>query len=164
MAVIESIETVAEVICRYAIVEDLYPHSSSAVGNELEAALIKLYAAILICLSRARRYLEQRTAVRILKSGLSPEIEFDEYLENIRLAREEVRQCTDLADKQNQVRHHGETKRLLTDINTPLRRIADELKDVQDQLQSKAAFVNSMNGRLMVCSIQANTDSTMDIA
>ena len=150
-------------ICRYAIVEDLYPHSSSTIGNELEAALIKLYAAILMCLSKARRYLEQRTAVRILRSGLSPGIEFDDYLDTIRLAREEVRQCTNLADKQDQVRHHGDTKRLLIDIDTPLRRMADEMKDVQDQLHSKPTFVNSINGRLMIHSVQADTDPTMDI-
>ncbi|MCJ1332013.1 hypothetical protein MMC10_008705 [Thelotrema lepadinum] len=135
-AVIEGIEIIAELICRYAIVEDLYPQSSSAAGIELEKALVKLYAAILTCLSRARRYLEERKAARIMKSGLSPGNEFDDYLENIRLAREEVRQCTDLADRQDQVRHHGETKHLLVAIDAPLRRIADELKDVQDQLQT----------------------------
>ena len=60
--VVEGATSIAEIICRYAIFEDIYLRSLSAATNELERALVKLYAAIMIYLSKAKSYFDQNTA------------------------------------------------------------------------------------------------------
>ena len=59
---IESAALTAELIPRYAIFEDVYLQSASRATDELRRALVKLYAAILIYLSKAKSYFEQRSA------------------------------------------------------------------------------------------------------
>lgn len=60
--VIEGIAWIAEIICHYSIVEGLYLNEKSEATKELRRALVKLYAAVLTYLSKAKHYLEQRSA------------------------------------------------------------------------------------------------------
>jgi hypothetical protein len=60
--VIESATSIAELICRYAVFEEVYLLSPSPARDELERALIKLYAAILTYLAKAKSYFEQNSA------------------------------------------------------------------------------------------------------
>jgi len=53
--------------------------------------------------------------------------------------------------------------RLLADIDEPLRRMDDNLKDVQDNLQGQWS-VKGMNHPLTAHSIQAHRDITVDVA
>ena len=62
VSVIEGLAQTAELICRYAITEDLYLQNKSEATKELERALVKLYADILTYLSKAKQYVEQGTA------------------------------------------------------------------------------------------------------
>jgi hypothetical protein len=59
---IEGVASIAELICRYAIVQEYYTRSTSAAGDELERALIRLYAAIMVYLSKAKSYFDQNFA------------------------------------------------------------------------------------------------------
>lgn len=59
---VEGATSIAEMICRYSIFEDVYLQSPSAATNELQRALIKFYAAIMTYLSKARSYFDQNTA------------------------------------------------------------------------------------------------------
>ena len=59
---VKSATSIAEIICRYAIFEEVYLRSPSAASNELQRALIKFYAAIMTYLSKARSYFDQNTA------------------------------------------------------------------------------------------------------
>ena len=59
---IEGVASIAELICRYAIVQKYYPQSASTADDELERALIKLYAAIMVYLSKAKSYFNQNSA------------------------------------------------------------------------------------------------------
>jgi hypothetical protein len=52
----------AELICRHAVLEHLYLGQRSKAAEELQRALVTLYAALLIYLSKAKQYLEQSTA------------------------------------------------------------------------------------------------------
>ena len=87
----------AELICRYAVVEKLYSWSASEAAVELKRALVKLYTSILIYLSKMKHYLEMGSASwcvssqvwdvdqqdqteRIIQSGLLAEVEFDTFL------------------------------------------------------------------------------------
>jgi hypothetical protein len=60
--VVESATSLAEIVCRYAIFEVVYLQSSSPAADELRRALVKMYAAIMIYLSKVRSYFEQKTA------------------------------------------------------------------------------------------------------
>jgi hypothetical protein len=60
--VVENVATVAEIICRYRVFEKVFLQTPSAATDELQRALIRLYAAIMIYLSKAKRYLEQNSA------------------------------------------------------------------------------------------------------
>ncbi|KAH8649711.1 hypothetical protein BGZ60DRAFT_569767 [Tricladium varicosporioides] len=134
--VVEGLAWVAELICRHAVLEQLYLRQASKAAEELQRALVTLYATLLIYLSKAKQYLEQSTAKRIVKSALLTETEFDTYFNNIRRAQDAVSQCTALADKYDQIHNRAELKRLLADVDTPLRRMDDNLKNIQDDLQA----------------------------
>jgi hypothetical protein len=62
--VMEGAALIAEMICRYAIFEDVYIQSVSPADHELERALVHFYAAILVYLSKAKSYFEENTASR----------------------------------------------------------------------------------------------------
>ena len=63
---VEGMELVSRLITRYAIFENLYLKptvgAAAAAKDQLTEALLKLYAAILSYLSKARRYYDRSTA------------------------------------------------------------------------------------------------------
>ncbi len=59
---IEGAASIAEIICRYAIFEDVYLQSTSPATDELTRALVQLYAAVMIYLSKAKSYVDQNSA------------------------------------------------------------------------------------------------------
>ena len=69
--VLESTSAIAELICRYALVEELLLRFSAPEGKgtappgaaqELRRALLQLYARVMTYLARARAYFLQSTA------------------------------------------------------------------------------------------------------
>ena len=60
-AMSEGVELVSNLISRCAVLESLYFQTPSAIEDELVKALVKLYTAILIYLSKALKYYEQRS-------------------------------------------------------------------------------------------------------
>jgi hypothetical protein len=60
--VVEGLAWMSELICRHAVLEDLYLRQTSKAAEELQRALVTLYAAILIYLARAKQYFEQSSA------------------------------------------------------------------------------------------------------
>lgn len=60
-AVVEGLALVAEIICRCAVVENLYLPQQSDAGVELKRALVQLYASILMFLSESTRYTKRIT-------------------------------------------------------------------------------------------------------
>lgn len=133
-AVVEGLVRIAECICRYAVIEGFYIQRTLKATRELERTLVKLYAAILICLSKAKHYLEQGMAKRILKSGVLAETQFDSCLNDIYVAENDVGRCMDLVDRYDKINNHAELKRLLACIDVPLRRMNDDLKNIHDDL------------------------------
>lgn len=59
---VEGVASIAELICRYAVVENLYCRSVSAAADELERALVGLYVEIMLYLSKAKSYFDQGAA------------------------------------------------------------------------------------------------------
>jgi hypothetical protein len=61
-AMAQGVEFVSNLITRYAIIEHLYLQRPSAAGHQLIQAIIKLYAAVLKYLLKARRFYDQNFA------------------------------------------------------------------------------------------------------
>lgn len=96
----ESATSIAEILCRYTILENLYLRHESDATNELKRALVQFYAAILVYLSKVKSYFDQNTKSlyhtiawhsmqlimytgRILTSALLDESHLDESLGRI---------------------------------------------------------------------------------
>jgi hypothetical protein len=111
---VEGATSVAELICRYAIFEDVYLQSPSAAAEELQRALVKFYAAIMIYLSKAKSYFEQNSTgrfgipivvyilmtftVRRLKSGLLAKSDIESCFSAIAVAQETVVRCSSIVE------------------------------------------------------------------
>ncbi|KAF2194673.1 hypothetical protein K469DRAFT_686660 [Zopfia rhizophila CBS 207.26] len=134
--VAEGLARIAELICRFAVTEALYLQSTSKAATELERAVVNLYANILGYLSKAKQYLEQGTAKRIIKSAVLVETQLDSGLDDIRTAENEVDRCMALVDRNDRVNDHAKLMHLLERINAPLRRMDDNLKNMHDYLQA----------------------------
>jgi hypothetical protein len=61
-SMIEGIEMVSNLITRYTLVEKHYLREQSDLQQQLSEGIVKVYAAVLTYLSRARRYYDRRTS------------------------------------------------------------------------------------------------------
>ncbi|MCJ1248784.1 hypothetical protein MMC30_006003 [Trapelia coarctata] len=132
---VEGATSIAEIICRYAILEDLYLRHESPATDELKRALVQFYAAIMVYLSKVKSYFDQNSARRILKSGLLSESDLEDHFGRIRTEQATVDHCIVLVDEQHQINRHDELTRLLNEIDGPLNRMSDSLRNVQDNLE-----------------------------
>jgi hypothetical protein len=66
----EDIASITQMISRYVVFEVVYVQSMSTADDELERALIQFYAAILIYLSKAKKYFQENSASVYLCSTL----------------------------------------------------------------------------------------------
>ncbi|KFY32484.1 hypothetical protein V493_00153, partial [Pseudogymnoascus sp. VKM F-4281 (FW-2241)] len=133
---IEGAALMAEMICRYAVFEDLYLRSTSLATDELKRALVQLYAAIMIYLSKAKRYFDQNSAKRIIKSGVLNAPDLESSIDSITTAQVAVDHCSGLVSMQDDVERHKELKRILKHIDAPLKRFEEDFKKVQDNLEA----------------------------
>jgi len=69
--VVEGAESISRLIGRYAIFEEIYLLQASDVRTELESALTRFYASILLYLSKARSFFEQSTASMFIVGSVS---------------------------------------------------------------------------------------------
>lgn len=65
---VEDVAWIAELICRHAVLEGLYLRQTSKAAEELQKALVTLYTAILIYLTKAKQYLEEGSASQYISS------------------------------------------------------------------------------------------------
>jgi hypothetical protein len=75
--------------CVTNIREALYPLTSSAAATELDRALVHLYAAIMVYLSKAKSYFEQNSASRFIHLPLR--IDADAPTQNVNQMKTEMR-------------------------------------------------------------------------
>ncbi|KAJ9129657.1 hypothetical protein NKR23_g12492 [Pleurostoma richardsiae] len=107
--VLESISSLAELLCRYACVEELLLRFSATPQNaasppgpaqELRRALLQLYVRVLTYLARARAYFRQSTAKRIVKSALLQASNLEESFVLIAAAQKDADCCFHVASVQ----------------------------------------------------------------
>jgi hypothetical protein len=60
--VLESVTSIAETICRCAVLEQVFLRSESAAADELRRAFVKLYANILTYLAKVKACLSDNVA------------------------------------------------------------------------------------------------------
>ncbi|KAJ5152823.1 Galactose oxidase/kelch beta-propeller [Penicillium canariense] len=81
---------------RYRIVERIYLQRSSSATDVLQQAVLRLYTTILNYLIQAKRYFQQRTGTRILKSGVLVQTDFQDLLDRMDADEREADRCADL--------------------------------------------------------------------
>lgn len=59
--VLEKIPSIAELVCRCALAEEITLRYQSPAAGELRRALVQLYASVMVYLAGAREYFEQST-------------------------------------------------------------------------------------------------------
>jgi hypothetical protein len=120
-SVTEDLARIAELICRFALTEELYLQGTSKAVKELEKTVVKLYAHILGFLSTAKQYLEQGTvstymlsttraitdssSERTLKSAFVTETDLGSGLNEIQAAEKGVNRCMVLVDRMGPYQH-----------------------------------------------------------
>ncbi|KAH7132739.1 hypothetical protein EDB81DRAFT_114385 [Dactylonectria macrodidyma] len=134
---LESTADIAEYICRNALVESLLKGSSSPAADELSRALVKLYAAILGYLARAKSYYNQNTLRRVLKHGVLASSDLESTFTAIGKAQKDVDRCSTNFNLHAQLKMHDELQRMLEHFDAPVNRWDEALNVITDQLDAE---------------------------
>ncbi|ORX98360.1 hypothetical protein BCR34DRAFT_577292 [Clohesyomyces aquaticus] len=135
-SVVEDLAWIAELICRFALIEESYLQGTSEAVIGLELAMVKLYARTLVFLSTAKQYLEQGIVKRTLKSAFLTETDLGSGLNEIKAAEMDVVRCMVLVERMDNTKNHTKLVDLLMRIKKPLRRMDDGLNKIHDDLQA----------------------------
>jgi hypothetical protein len=148
--VVEGAAKITRITARYRLIECLYLQRSSAATALLEQAVIRLYTSMLDYLVQAKRYFQQRTGVRILKSGMLAQNDFQDLLEKMNTEEREADRCADLvkmemanatADQFANLSLGMNNIALLCDaldrMEKPILQTAHRLERVEDHLDSR---------------------------
>ena len=152
--VVKGVESIARLIGRYAIFEDVYLRRTSKATTELENALIQLYSTILLYQSKVKSFFDQSSPKRILGSIFITEDEFESLARRMDLEQSNVDRCAAILDAENQndisdslealsicqyEKHRG-LMDLLHTIDGPILRMSSELNVIEDQLDRSKRF------------------------
>ncbi len=92
---------IARLIDRCNIFQNIYLHRKLLASKELEEALIRLYAMMILYLSKAKRLFEQTSVTRILKSVIVNQDEFAEISQSMIDEQQNVDWCAALVNAEN---------------------------------------------------------------
>ncbi|KAL8778969.1 MAG: hypothetical protein Q9213_007169 [Squamulea squamosa] len=139
---IQNLETVARLIARYAIIEELHLKRTSAVHDQVQDLIVRLYTEILNLLAKAKKYLqssvkgedlfqrnsaELKALVRLIKSVTR--FSEDEHMSNIKVLDGELSKLIEVFNIDTQIdtgktiaamRHH------LASLDQPFQRMVDQ--------------------------------------
>ena len=146
--VVEGAESIARIIARYAIFEDVYLRHTSKASKELENALVRLYSTILTYQSKAKSFFDQSSLTRIPRSVFVTEDEFESLARKMDLEQSNVDHCAAIVDAENQSNindslkalsivqreKHAGLMELLRTIDGPIFRMSDQLNGIEDHL------------------------------
>ena len=133
-------------ISRYAIFEDIYLRRPSMATEELQDALIGLYAAVLLYLSRAKSFFEQSTPKRMIKGVFIAEEEFQELSSQIAQEQSQADRCAAIVDKESHNnmsdtlealaidgrQRHAELLNLMHTIDGPITRMSGQVQGLEE--------------------------------
>jgi len=92
---------IARLIDRCNIFQNIYLHRKLLASKELEEALIRLYAMMILYLSKAKRLFKQTSVMRILKSVIVNQDEFAEISQSMIDEQQNVDWCAALVNAEN---------------------------------------------------------------
>lgn len=92
---------IARLIDRCNIFQNIYLHRKLLASKELEEALIRLYAMMILYLSKAKRLFKQTSVMRILKSVIVNQDEFAEISQSMIDEQQNVNWCAALVNAEN---------------------------------------------------------------
>ncbi|KAK3298835.1 uncharacterized protein B0H64DRAFT_83679 [Chaetomium fimeti] len=155
--ILDSIENITNLLATCAIFELRYlsnPNSKSLdTSDQINNALISLYANILLYLSEVIRYYAQGSALRFVKSVVSPVAIFEAKYAPIRSARAETWLLAQLAEAEKSERTQASLDRIescqdstatalfetlgdaLRELQQPISRASIQLAEIQDGLE-----------------------------
>lgn len=147
---VESVEAMARIISRYAIFEDIYLRHPSPATKKLKEALVGLYAAILLYLSKVKAFFQQSTPRRLLKGVFVAEEEFQELSTKLTLEQSEVDRCAVIVQTESHNtmsdtldalaidgdEKHSELLHILRIIDGPINRMDTQLQGLEDRLET----------------------------
>ncbi|KAF2790514.1 hypothetical protein K505DRAFT_78949 [Melanomma pulvis-pyrius CBS 109.77] len=132
---VEGLARIAELICRYAVVEGIYLQGKSQAARNLESVLVKLYVEILSYLSKAKQYVERGTAI-------VAEAQLDTGLNDISKAENDVGRCMALVARNDMIRSNAGLENLIKRIDAPLQPMNFDLNNICNNFQaSKRASI-----------------------
>ncbi|KAF9891898.1 hypothetical protein FE257_002861 [Aspergillus nanangensis] len=132
--ILEHVVALAEIVCRYAVFEDLFLTSPSAAASELEKAVLGLYTKIMLYLAKSKAYFHDNTVKRSMKNMLLMTPDLQTHFHAIESAQVDVDRCAAMVDVQDQLDRHAELRKLLEDMDAPLVRSAKTLDEIKDDL------------------------------
>ncbi|KAI1822615.1 hypothetical protein F4861DRAFT_550622 [Xylaria intraflava] len=127
---LESIQSIAEQICRCDLIEKHLTRSTSPAASTLGRALVKLYANILIYLARVKAYFQKTTKWQVLKGLTLASREFDSAFKAITDAQIEVAWYVPIAGWQG-------LSDDLARLEAPMARWSDDLTKITDGLDRR---------------------------
>ena len=147
---VENIEGIARTITRCAILEQIYLRQISAATERLKEALVQLYAAILLSLSKSRTFFQQSTTKRLLKSVFVSEKEFQDLSIKVNSGQSEVDHCAVLVQAERQQsavdslavlaiggdEKHSKLLSLLESIDGPVHRVERQLESIENHIET----------------------------
>ncbi len=98
---VEGAEMIARLIGRCNIFQNIHLHRKMLASKELEEALVRLYAMMILYLSKAKRFFEQTSVKRILKSVIVSQDEFAKISQSIIDEQQNVNRCAALVNAEN---------------------------------------------------------------
>ena len=146
--VVEGAESIARMIGRYAVFEQIYLRSTSKASTELENALVQLYSTILMYQSKAKHFFDENKAKRIIRSAFVTEDEMVRLAKKMDVEESIVDRCAATLNTENQAsindslealsigqdENYAKLKGLLQSIDEPIHRMSSQLNDIEDNL------------------------------
>ena len=152
--VVKGTESIARMLGRYAIFEDVYLRRTSKATTELENALIRLYSTILLYQSKAKVFFDQSSPKRILGTVFFSENELESLARRMDLEQSNVDRCAAILDAENrndisdslealsisQYEKHRGLMDILHAIDGPILRMSSQLNGIEDCLDRSKLF------------------------
>ncbi|KAI4748930.1 hypothetical protein E4T50_00718 [Aureobasidium sp. EXF-12298] len=138
-AMIEGLEILSRTVARYSIFETLYLGSTTPAQVQLKDHLVRLYAAVLSYLCKARKYYNRSITKRIVVNTFRPP-ELDKALTVISEEEASVRRQADLIDTERQ----AEGMLLIEDVGATAKQVELRVADLLDSQQKLEAQLKKL--------------------
>lgn len=130
-AVLESLEHISETIARFAWIETLYLHASTALRTQLQAAIVKLYVLVLEFLAYVKHRSSRHTYQKVLKSIVNLDNQkVNNLIKKISTEEEKVIKIAHLIDTQYQQEHAKVVEGGITSLLAKVEGLSLQIEDL----------------------------------